>query len=120
MCALICAIASSRGRTPEIAKPRVTASDHRPNLGEREAVGDQRLRQRAVGTLLEPQRLGVGAERLRNGEQIRFENGESSVFLLNSREASLVSARVKLAELQAKYAQTQATLRWAAGGVEQP
>lgn len=58
------------------------------------------------------------AERLRNGEQIRFENGESSVFLLNSREATLVSARVKLAELQAKYAQTQATLRWAAGGVE--
>lgn len=58
------------------------------------------------------------AERLRNGEQIRFENGESSVFLLNSREATLVTARIKLAELQAKYAQTQATLRWAAGGVE--
>ncbi|WP_159437415.1 TolC family protein [Hymenobacter daecheongensis] len=59
------------------------------------------------------------AERLRQGEQIRFENGESSIFLLNSREASLVSARVKLAELQAKYAQTQAMLRWAAGGVEE-
>ncbi|ALD22638.1 hypothetical protein AM218_06955 [Hymenobacter sp. DG25A] len=56
------------------------------------------------------------ASRLREGEQTRFENGESSVFLLNSREASLVLARVKLAELQAKYAQTQATLRWAAGG----
>ncbi|MBC8081961.1 MAG: TolC family protein, partial [Hymenobacter sp.] len=58
------------------------------------------------------------AERLRAGEQIRFENGESSVFLLNAREASLVGARLKLAELQAKYAQTQATLRWAAGGTE--
>ncbi|MCB2379162.1 TolC family protein [Hymenobacter sp. BT635] len=58
------------------------------------------------------------AERMRRGEQIRFENGESSVFLLNTREASLVSARVKLAELQAKYAQTQATLRWAAGGAQ--
>ncbi|WP_188548459.1 TolC family protein [Hymenobacter qilianensis] len=56
------------------------------------------------------------SQKLRNGEQIRFENGESSVFLLNSREASLVSGRIKLAELQAKYAQTQATLRWAAGG----
>ncbi|MBC6988053.1 TolC family protein [Hymenobacter sp. BT491] len=56
------------------------------------------------------------AQTLRNGEQIRFENGESSVFLINAREASLVSAQVKLAELQAKYAQTQATLRWAAGG----
>ncbi|MFC7667607.1 TolC family protein [Hymenobacter humi] len=58
----------------------------------------------------------LNAERLRRGEQIRFENGESSVFLLNAREASLVTARVKLAELQAKYAQTQATIRWAAGG----
>jgi outer membrane protein TolC len=60
----------------------------------------------------------LNAARLRDGEQSRFENGESSVFLLNAREASLVSARVKLAELQAKYAQTQATLRWAAGGIE--
>ncbi|QIX59752.1 TolC family protein [Hymenobacter sp. BT18] len=59
------------------------------------------------------------AEQLRRGEQTRFENGESSVFLLNTREASLVSARLKLAELQAKYAQTQATLRWAAGGPTQ-
>src|SRR5829696_1126811 len=54
-------------RTPEFTEPGVTASDHLPNLGEREAVSDQRLRQRALGTLLEPQRLGVGAERLRNG-----------------------------------------------------
>ncbi|MBC6699008.1 TolC family protein [Hymenobacter puniceus] len=61
----------------------------------------------------------LNAGRLRDGEQIRFENGESSVFLINSREASLVSARIKLAELQAKYAQTQATLRWAAGSIEQ-
>jgi len=60
----------------------------------------------------------LNAGRLRQGEQVRFENGESSVFLLNAREASLVTARLKLAELQAKYAQTQAMLRWAAGGVE--
>ncbi|MBT9392862.1 TolC family protein [Hymenobacter sp. NST-14] len=59
------------------------------------------------------------ALRLRNGEQTRFENGESSVFLVNSRESKLLEARQKLAELQAKYAQTQATLRWAAGGVEE-
>ncbi|WP_400191315.1 TolC family protein [Hymenobacter sp. B81] len=65
--------------------------------------------------LLVQQQVVANAERLRAGEQIRFENGESSVFLLNSREATLLSARLKLAELQAKYAQTQATLRWAAG-----
>ncbi|MBC7447263.1 MAG: TolC family protein [Hymenobacteraceae bacterium] len=76
---------------------------------EREALREQLgLQEQAVRN----------AERLRTGEQIRFEGGESSVFLLNSREASLVSARLKLAELQAKYAQTQAMLRWAAGGIE--
>ncbi|SNC65711.1 Outer membrane efflux protein [Hymenobacter gelipurpurascens] len=63
------------------------------------------------------QQVVRNAESLRRGEQIRFENGESSVFLINSREATLVSARVKLSELQAKYAQAQAMLRWAAGGV---
>ena len=41
---------------------------------------------------------------MRQSEQTRFENGESSVFLLNTREAVLVSTRLKLAELQAKYA----------------
>ncbi|MBF9220866.1 TolC family protein [Hymenobacter ruricola] len=70
--------------------------------------------------LLEQLRLQQQAtanyQRLRNGEQIRFENGESTVFLINSREASLLAARQKLAELQAKYAQTQAQVRYAAGG----
>ena len=69
--------------------------------------------------LLEQLRIQQQATRsyevLRNGEQIRFDNGESTVFLMNSREASLLSARQKLAELQAKYAQTQAQLRYAVG-----
>jgi outer membrane protein TolC len=69
--------------------------------------------------LLEQLRLQLQAtanyQRLRDGEQIRFESGESTVFLINSREASLLGARQKLAELQAKYAQTQAQLRFAAG-----
>ena len=70
--------------------------------------------------LLEQLRIQQQATRsyevLRNGEQIRFDNGESTVFLMNSRESSLLSARQKLAELQAKYAQTQAQLRYAVGG----
>ncbi|QHJ06805.1 TolC family protein [Hymenobacter busanensis] len=61
------------------------------------------------------QQLVANAQRLRDGEQARFENGESSVFLLNAREAALLSTRLKLAEYQAKYAQTQAAIRWAAG-----
>jgi len=70
--------------------------------------------------LLEQLRLQQQAtanyQRLRNGEQLRFEAGESTVFFINSREANLLAARQKLAELQAKFAQTQAQLRYAAGG----
>lgn len=62
------------------------------------------------------QRAVINYQRLRDGELTRFEAGESTVFLVNSRESSLLSARQKLAELQAKYAQTQAQLRYAAGG----
>jgi outer membrane protein TolC len=72
--------------------------------------------QQALSQQLQVQEQVVqNAQRLRDGEQIRFENGESSVFLLNSRESYLLTARLKLAELQAKYAQTQASLRYAAG-----
>ncbi|WP_375417455.1 TolC family protein [uncultured Hymenobacter sp.] len=62
------------------------------------------------------QQATLNYQRLRDGEVLRFEAGESTVFLINSREASLLAARQKLAELQAKYAQTQAQLRYAAGG----
>lgn len=55
------------------------------------------------------------ARMLRNGEQRLFENGESSLFLINSREMKLISHLVKLSELKAKYAQTKAMLNWAAG-----
>jgi len=89
---------------------------------------DQRLVDNALRTaandwqaLLEQLRLQQRAtanyQRLRDGEQTRFDNGESTVFFINSREASLLAARQKLAELQTKYAQTQAQLRYAAGGI---
>jgi outer membrane protein TolC len=44
------------------------------------------------------------------GEQIRFFNGESSVFLVNTRENNLVNAGVKLAEIEMKYAMSVAYL----------
>ncbi|WP_158546185.1 TolC family protein [Adhaeribacter pallidiroseus] len=71
-------------------------------------------------TLLESQiktqeQLAQQAEILRNGEQIRFENGESSLFLINTREMNLVNYRLKLWELKIKYAKTHASLYWAAG-----
>jgi outer membrane protein TolC len=53
---------------------------------------------------------------LLNGEKRKFEEGESSLFLVNSRENSLINAEVKLIELIAKYRKAQAGLEYSTGG----
>jgi outer membrane protein TolC len=51
-----------------------------------------------------------------DGETEKFRAGESSIFLINTREQRWVDARVKYLKLQSEYLKTQAGLRWAAGG----
>jgi outer membrane protein TolC len=53
--------------------------------------------------------------RLRDGELQRFENGESSLFLINSRETKYIEAQIKLISLRSKYEQQKAELLWSAG-----
>ena len=53
---------------------------------------------------------------LLNGEIRKFEEGESSLFLVNTRENSLITAQVKLIELIAKYEKAQAGFEMAVGG----
>jgi outer membrane protein TolC len=50
-------------------------------------------------------------------EQFRFDNGEGSVFLVNVRENTLISSRIRLAELRSRYASTRIRLYWAAGNL---
>ncbi|GEO05427.1 transporter [Adhaeribacter aerolatus] len=57
------------------------------------------------------------ANKLRNGEVIRFQNGESSLFLVNSREAKLLESQQKLYSLQTKYAKAKTLLYWSAGNM---
>ncbi|MDZ4793696.1 MAG: TolC family protein [Bacteroidota bacterium] len=52
---------------------------------------------------------------LQRGEEIRFQSGESSLFLINVRENKTLEALQKLQELKAKYFKTQNALQWAAG-----
>ncbi|KAA9326004.1 TolC family protein [Adhaeribacter soli] len=54
---------------------------------------------------------------LRDAEQALFEAGESSLFLTNSREMSLLTNEIKLYELKAKYAKNKTFLQWAAGSI---
>lgn len=56
--------------------------------------------------------------RLLNGELTRFDVGESTVFLVNSRENKLLDARQKLLELQVKWHKSYAGMLWASGVIQ--
>ena len=63
------------------------------------------------------ERMVENAEALRNGEVIRFQNGESSLFLVNAREVKLMEAQLKLYALRTKYAKAKTLLYWSAGEI---
>ncbi|QMU28189.1 TolC family protein [Adhaeribacter radiodurans] len=58
------------------------------------------------------------ADILRRGEQTRFENGESSLFLVNTREMNVINQNVKFWELKTKYVKSIAFLYWSAGNMD--
>lgn len=51
-------------------------------------------------------------KRLLNAEETRFGNGESSLFLINSRENKLLDAREKNIDLKAKFLKSYNKLKW--------
>jgi outer membrane protein TolC len=52
---------------------------------------------------------------LQRGEEIRFSNGESSLFLVNARQLKTLEAQQKLLELQSKEQKAAASVLWATG-----
>jgi len=70
----------------------------------------------ALFELMEEQaRMVINYEDLLAAEVLNFQNGESSVFLINSRESKLIEARLKLMAFEVKYQKAKAVLYWAAG-----
>ena len=65
------------------------------------------------------QRTYTGVLQLQKGEEIRFFNGESSLFLVNNRENKTQDTMLKLIEAAVKYNKTAAGLQWAAGNLWQ-
>lgn len=57
--------------------------------------------------------------RLFNGERMRFEIGESTLFLLNSRQNKMIETAQKIAELSAKLGKAKAGVYFAAGLLSQ-
>ncbi|MGF1925502.1 MAG: TolC family protein, partial [Bacteroidia bacterium] len=51
-------------------------------------------------------------QRLLEAEQVKYDNGESSLFLINSRENKLIEMQEKLLELRLKFLQGYNQLKW--------
>ncbi len=54
---------------------------------------------------------------LRDGEETRFRNGESSLFLVNTRERQLIESQVRFYEFRSKYSLSTTKLVWEAGSL---
>ncbi len=57
-------------------------------------------------------------QRLYSGERLKFEAGESTLFVLNSRQNKVIEGAQKVVELQAKLGKAEAGLYYAAGVLE--
>ncbi|MGE0568804.1 MAG: TolC family protein [Bacteroidia bacterium] len=62
-------------------------------------------------------RIVSNSKKLRDAEKIKFENGESSVFLINSRELMLLNNRIKFYETLQKYRNAQIELYLTGGNL---
>ena len=57
----------------------------------------------------------LGYNALLNAEITRLNNGESSLFLINTRQNKVIEAQLKLIELKTKYMEYNATIYFIAG-----
>lgn len=63
----------------------------------------------------EQERMNLNYQRMLDGEQTKFNNGESSIFLINSRENKKLDAEMKLIELKTELGKSIGLLKWSAG-----
>ncbi len=66
------------------------------------------------------QQMILNYQRMLTGERIKFSNGESSIFLINSRENQKLTAELRLIELKAEYGRLKALLQWSSGTLVGP
>ena len=65
--------------------------------------------------ILQQDKIQANYELMLRAELTKFDNGESSIFLINSRENKKLLGQIKLIELQAKYNRAVGELKWATG-----
>jgi len=111
-----------------LRKERAKLSMAKIKLSENELKRDQKTREvlnkvrasfnqvSAYQTIINQQQAAVvNYEMMLAGERSKFDNGESSVFLVNARENKLVEARLKLIDMEATYRSYLGQLLWASG-----
>ncbi len=110
----------SQGRGDyKLAKLKITETTLQQNAKENEIVNkvknyyNQLVNYKVQVNLL--QRNYQNYYRLQQGEEVRFFNGESTLFLVNSRETKALETLIKLTEVTIKYNKTAQGLQWAAG-----
>jgi len=110
----------SQGRGEyKLAKLKITETGLQQSQKEIEIINkvknyyNQLVNYKAQVNLL--QKTYSSYQRLLTGEEIRFFNGESSLFLVNTRENKTLETLLKLTETAVKYNKTSFGLQWAAG-----
>jgi len=107
-----------RGKLQQ-ANIKLKNNDFETQITKREIVNDVFANYNQLKNLEQllaiQQTLVTNSIALRNAEETRFESGESSLFLVNSRERSLIESQIKQAEIKSKYAKAKVQLQWASG-----
>lgn len=107
-----------RGKLQQ-ANIKLKNNDFETQITKREIVNDVFANYNQLKNLEQllaiQQTLVINSIALRNAEETRFESGESSLFLVNSRERSLIESQIKQAEIKSKYAKAKVQLQWASG-----
>ena len=67
--------------------------------------------------LLSYQQTVAGYEKLLAAENTLFETGESSLFLVNTRESNMINARLKLVDIQTKQQKSVLMLKYNMGNM---
>lgn len=103
----------------KLAKIKIADTNYQLNFKTQELVTKMKTYFNELINLQNQTKLYVASianwQKLTEGEDKRFRNGESSMFLVNARENKLIESQLKLRELQAKYFKTEATVKWCAG-----
>jgi outer membrane protein TolC len=68
--------------------------------------------------LLTAEKSARYSEQLLEAEKLKFENGESSLFMLNTRENKLLETELKLAEYKLKFLKTYINIKYLNGNLD--